>query len=552
MASGPKLFISHTTHDQRDHILADRLAKGLRQRGASVWIAPESIPAGAEWRARIVSAILNECTHFLVILSAASTNARWVLKEIQLVKQRCEQGAACTILPLVAGQLSSYRGMEFIDRFQTVPYHENFSAQLDVIARQLRLPPCGPDEFRSFIDKKTDGFVGRGYVYTTINEFFRREDSGYFIIQGDPGEGKSAILSQYVKDTGCIAYFNFQAEGFTRPDQFLDSVRSQLVTRYGLSENARYGDSSGEGGRLRRLLEEASSQLSGGQRLVIAVDALDEVDQTTQAPGANILYLPSLLPTNVYFVMTRRRLTIGDMPLYVTSPLQTLDLIDYAEKSVEDIGTYIRRASKRRNLRAWLSARKITTDEFASKLSQKSECNFMYLCYVLSEIERGVHQDLSIDTLPTGLEGYYESHWHRMRVAGKTSPRAKLDMVYLLCEVREPVSRDLILRFLRERYPKTDSVTVQEVLDDWHQFLHLRDVEGQIRYSIYHSSFRDFLHRKDIVKAAGVAIHGIRRMIANNLFRELFPGETRKRTGRHAAHIGIQHRQALRRCNGQE
>jgi len=30
---------------------------------------------------------------------------------------------------------------------------------------------------------------------------------GYFTIEGDPGAGKSAILAEYVRRTGCIAHF---------------------------------------------------------------------------------------------------------------------------------------------------------------------------------------------------------------------------------------------------------------------------------------------------------------------------------------------------------
>src|SRR5262249_965848 len=41
-----RVFISHTTRDQRDRALAHYIAAGLEARGARVWIAPESIPPG--------------------------------------------------------------------------------------------------------------------------------------------------------------------------------------------------------------------------------------------------------------------------------------------------------------------------------------------------------------------------------------------------------------------------------------------------------------------------------------------------------------------------
>jgi hypothetical protein len=67
---------------------------------------------------------------------------------------------------------------------------------------------------------------------------------------------------------------------------------------------------------------------------------------------------------------------------------------------------------------------------------------------------------------------------------------------------------------------------VQEVLDGWDQFVReqLRE-DGMKLYSICHASFRDFLHRKDIVQAAGVTLEGIHGLIAGDLWNSLFADE---------------------------
>lgn len=529
MVNTIKIFISHTTRDKRDHKLAFNLANGLRTRGAEVWIAPKSIPAGSKWKERIVSGIMEKCSHFLVILSASSVKAEWVLREIELAQKRFAHESSFKVLPLEVSTLKRYRGKKFIEQFQKLPYHEDFSAQLDAIATELGLPATVPDQFRSFVESRTTDFVGRDYVFEAIDEFLSIEEKGYFIVEGDPGEGKSAILAQYVKQTGCVAHFNIRAEGITRPGRFLNSVCSQLIARYGLSEAPATADRGDEGGRLRRLLEDASTQLKKGDRLIIAVDALDEVDHAGQTTGANILYLPSVLPKSVFFVMTRRRVVPADMPFFVQCPLRIFDLKDYVDECVEDVQTYIRRASKRPKLRAWISSQKLSKDEFVQALSEKSERNFMYLYYVLQEIEHGAYQDLSIEKLPVGLKGYYEDHWDRMGMRTKPLPRDKINIVYVLCEVRQPVSRSLILDFAREGNAKLEELDIQEVLDEWRQFLHIQPVDEEPRYSVYHTSFRDFLHRKDIVKAAGVTIKGINKMIADNLWRELFPDDEPKK-----------------------
>jgi len=47
------------------------------------------------------------------------------------------------------------------------------------------------------------------------------------------------------------------------------------------------------------------NSLKRNKQLVIAIDALDEVDRTDHT-GANLLYLPARLDKGVYFVMTQR------------------------------------------------------------------------------------------------------------------------------------------------------------------------------------------------------------------------------------------------------
>src|SRR5687768_7624637 len=92
-------FVSHTTSDHRDFSLAHKIAAELQARGVEVWIAPESIPAGDRWEAHIVSGVMDRCSHFLVILSAAAVNSKWVMKEVALARNRQSADAAFRVLP---------------------------------------------------------------------------------------------------------------------------------------------------------------------------------------------------------------------------------------------------------------------------------------------------------------------------------------------------------------------------------------------------------------------------------------------------------------------
>ena len=374
-----------------------------------------------------------------------------------------------------------------------------------------------PLQFQSLIADKTDGFVGREFVFEAIEDFFHKQPNGYFTIEADPGVGKSAILAEYVRRTGCVVHFNVRSQGINRAEEFLKCVCTQLIERYNLphplplnSENTR------DGNFLARLLNEIVGTQSLALRekaVVIAVDALDEVDLSSQTAGANALYLPASLPNGVYFILTKR---LTPLPLAVNNQ-RIFDLMQYEAESLQDVQTYIRRrASESALLQEWIASRGLAVEEFVRALSEKSDRNFMYLRYVLPAIEQGAYQDLCIENLPEGLEQYYYQHWENMGMTAKPLPRTKIKIVYVLAEARQPVSRQLISEFAGE-----DALTVQEVLEEWEQFLREQRVDGQTRYSIYHASFQDFLHHQDIVQAAGVTIQGINALIADNLSQEL-------------------------------
>ncbi len=375
--------------------------------------------------------------------------------------------------------------------------------------------------FQSLIEEKTAGFVGREFVFQAIEEFLTRQPSGYFIIEGEPGIGKSAILAKYVQQTGCVAHFNVRSQGINRADQFLENVCTQLIARYTLPYSSLPPDAKRDGKFFSQLLAEIV-KMQGvapkkGKRLVIAVDALDEVDQTDHS-GANLLYLPISLPKGVYLVMTQRPVTL---PLTVNTPPHRFNLMQYQVQSLDDIQRYIRsELNKSSPLQAWIDERGLTVEKFVTQLANKSENNFMYLRYVLPDIANGKYQDLSIESLPQGLQDYYEDHWRRMGMFDKESKRTKIQIVYVLAELREPVSRELIAEFASE-----DAFTVQEVLDEWQQFLHRDKFNSETRYSIYHSSFCDFLSRKDIVQAAGVTLQEINAQISDNLMQGMFGDE---------------------------
>lgn len=115
----------------------------------------------------------------------------------------------------------------------------------------------------------------------------------------------------------------------------------------------------------------------------------------------------------------------------------------------------------------------------------------MYLSQILPVISK------MFDRLPPGLEAYYQQHLHKMIPPNSPSFERKLKSFVLsvLVQVSSPLSAEVIASAI-----DADEYDVEEVLENWREFLILQEIDGEIRYSLYHSSFRDFLSKEILVR----------------------------------------------------
>jgi hypothetical protein len=384
---------------------------------------------------------------------------------------------------------------------------------VDISAPRLPLPY----ECETIIQDRTQDFTGRQFVFAAIAEFLQKNRKGYFVLEADPGVGKSSIMAKLVLllKRRCVAHFNSQSQGIVRAEQFMENACTQLIQGYQLNHPQLPENAARDGNFLSRLLGEVSAKL-GGKKLIIVVDALDEVDVSLQGRGSNVLYLPDALPDNVYFIVSKqpKRLPLPNH--------QVFDLMQYSAESLADVKLYIdKRTNNSASIQNWINRQNLQREQFVAAVAEKSQNNFMYLRYVLNDIDSAKYSDVNLQDLPRELEGYYEKHWARMEMAVKDKElrRRKLKVIYLLTKTRKPVCCDILADFAEE-----DALDVQEVLDDWEQFLR-RSGDSPPDYSIYHASFQRFLHRIDVVQKAGVSLRDIETAISDNLWEDLYGDE---------------------------
>ncbi len=364
-----------------------------------------------------------------------------------------------------------------------------------------------PAEFKSLIVEKIKGFCGREFVFEEFENFINKNSNGYFTVVGDAGMGKTAIAAKYVYDYKSPCHFNIRADGRNKPDFFLKSIRKQLMKRYELQSGDRDG--------LSALLQKVSENL-GGQKLVIVVDALDEVEQTG---GGNILDFPTTLPDGVYFLLTRRPYERENKRLNVSPGvgMTELDLraSQYQGLSRNDVKEYIGFMLNEDpdygvKLQNWVQERDINKEDFIEQVANKSENNFMYLRYVLPDIAKGIYSDLNLNKLPDGLQDYYQQHWVRMGMEDKPLENQVI-VLFILVESRTIVSLERIANIAQ-----LDEYDVETFLKEWVEFLSKQESNENTCYSIYHASFLDFLKSKRELKGTRKLFEEVNARIARS------------------------------------
>jgi KaiC/GvpD/RAD55 family RecA-like ATPase len=216
------------------------------------------------------------------------------------------------------------------------------------IASAIRSP-----QQRTLVEERTRNFIGREYVIREIDRVIADPgfESGYVIVVGEPGIGKTALAAFLVLRGAYVHHFNIAPENVRSPRQFLENVCAQLVAKYELDYTTLPPDVGDDAGFLNRLLAEAAarSQERGTGALVIVIDALDEAEDVGLSPGENRLRLPRALPQGVFIVVTTReesdfRLDVDnsrDIWIRDDDPKNEADVAAYAFRSRRRLRVYV-------------------------------------------------------------------------------------------------------------------------------------------------------------------------------------------------------------------
>ncbi|MBC7226280.1 MAG: AAA family ATPase [Thermoflexales bacterium] len=330
---------------------------------------------------------------------------------------------------------------------------------------------------------RLDDFAGRAWLEADLDRFLSEHERGVWVLVGEAGVGKTTFLAHLVRERRYLHFFAEQAPGEAGVTRALQSLAAQLVARYRLEpyadrdalspSQAAYPDF------LERLLRMAAERLAAGERLVIVVDALDEAGV---GPNRNVLGLPKVLPKGVYLILSQRPVNV---PLHVDPYPVCVDLRAGDARNLADVEAYLRGVARRPAIAGQLRARGYAEDHFVQALREKSAGNWMYLAYVVREIEENRRHPLDLARLPVGLAGYYAEYWGRWRARPEWD-RLYAPLAATLAAAREMVTPEMLARWAGL---EADHRLRRLLQEEWAPFLFRSDD----RFRLYHASLRDFL-----------------------------------------------------------
>jgi hypothetical protein len=337
-------------------------------------------------------------------------------------------------------------------------------------------------------------FVGRDWLTAKVDAFLNdpQRKSGAFLLIGDAGVGKTSFMAHLVKERRYLHLFAEQAPGQAMLQRAMQSLGSQLVTRYQIDP---YKDRDTLNALsvfpdfLERILRLAASTLTEGEKIVIVCDALDEAGVF---PDHFVFGLPKELPDGVYFILSQRPVNVK-LPNF-EPVIEKLEA--QGEGNLQDIEAYLSAVAKRPEVAGQIRSKEYSEEFFIQTLKEKSQGIWMYLHYIIKEIESGARAPLDLANLPTGLVGYYAEYWDAWRTGKPGKGEETWDELYAPLLTTLAAAQEAITVMQLTQWASV-TVTPREVTrlltEHWRAFITEKEKDGQKAYTPYHLSFKDFI-----------------------------------------------------------
>ncbi len=331
-------------------------------------------------------------------------------------------------------------------------------------------------------------FAGREWLIAKIDTFLHENDRGYFVLEAEAGPGKTTFLAWLVRERGYIHHFAELAPGLDGIGGGLKNIAAQLILAYHL--NVYEAEDTLSSSVLRpdylfRLLRQTAQHRVADEKIVLVIDALDELGVPQQQ---NVLGLPVVLPEGVYIIVSQRPVPVSLSIDTAITPRSYFRLTADDQHNQEDMCLFLEKAATWPGISQALLEGSYASTSFVKHLLEKCHGVWIYLHYIVYEINRGERNPLNLDALPDGMTQYYARYWQHWRM--ESEERWYQDYLPFLATLASVQEASEIERLVLWSNVKLPIPKLRRLLQEqWRPFIALVE---QRRYRFYHATLREF------------------------------------------------------------
>jgi WD40 repeat protein len=329
-------------------------------------------------------------------------------------------------------------------------------------------------------------FFGREDVLHEFDDWLRDQNSGWLLLTGSPGLGKSAIFNHWLglrKQAGLPVAFHFirrETYNWDDPEVARASLAAQIERDFPEQRDAGADPAQ----RLEQLLRRVGPVLEQRrQELVLLVDGLDEAMTLGNAENPIPRIFPHELPERVFVFVASR-------PLYPhlnwftrrTGPLCTLDL-DGRSGNLETVRAF------------WAAMRGTLSpppaDDLVRTAIERSEGNLLH-AVTLHQLWSQPSAERSSDAIPHGFEGMLRELWERLGRLPDEQWKIARQGLSLLCAARQA----LPLAVIDELLEWSEGDARRKLLPLLRELLHEEHWHEQPAYRPFHEGVPELVARE--------------------------------------------------------
>ncbi|BAZ11761.1 hypothetical protein NIES4071_35870 [Calothrix sp. NIES-4071] len=347
-------------------------------------------------------------------------------------------------------------------------------------------------------------FTGRNWLFERIHNWLTAGSERFFILTGEPGVGISAISTQLI-ERGCIAAYHFCKAGDVETTKSTNILRS-LATQLGNIPN--YGQALASTIKSTDLQAEVNciESMTESQIAKLYIDSLAPNDPENELEILIRLPLTALQPQSSNIVILidslyEAKITGDENIIRLFAQLSNLELPNWVrfiltsrpgDSLLQEFSAtpyHIENTSQENQADIWqyVSERLITSGTLSGQIVNWAKGNFLYAKLLIDNIIAQQSLD-NVEALPKSIDEIYYNFLSHTDVDRENYQK----ILGILTVAQQPLTLEQLIKFTEINLDK-----LSYCLEELHQFLDVNlDVnndEGNVTYTIFHQSLRDYL-----------------------------------------------------------